>query len=109
MLQLVVTMLQLAVAVINADLICKGDSPLSITSKEIQQHVQKPNKEEGEEIVTFVDDVYPGKKVKPEEDEIVPDMLEPDEEAGEEEIVMIDDIPFKPKNKNQNSIAGIES
>jgi hypothetical protein len=69
-------------------------------SKEIQQHVQKPNKEEDEEIETIADDIYPSKKVEPEEDEIVPDMLEPDEEAGEELITIIDDIPFKSKNKN---------
>ena len=66
-------------------------------SKEIQEHVQKANMEEGQEIVTFPDDVYPSKKVKPEEEEIVPNMLEPDEEAGEELITMTDDIPFKFK------------
>ena len=71
-------------------------------SKEIQQHVQKPNKEEGEEIVIFPDDVYQSKKVKPEEDEIVPDMCEPDEEEGEELITMIDEIPFQDtRNKEE--------
>lgn len=63
-------------------------------SKEIQQHIQKPDKELGEEIMTFADDIYPFKKQEPEEDEKVPDMLEPDEEEGEEEIVIIDDTPF---------------
>lgn len=63
-------------------------------SKEIQQHTQKPDKELGEEIMTFADDIYPFKKQEPEEDEKVPDMLEPDEEEGEEEIVIIDDTPF---------------
>jgi hypothetical protein len=69
-------------------------------SKEIQKHVQQPNKEEGEEIVTVADDIYPGKKVRPEEDEIVPDMLEADEDAGEELITMIDDIPLLNNYKN---------
>ena len=69
-------------------------------SKEIQQNVQKPDKEAGEEIEAFADDVYPSEKQEPEEEEEVPDMLEPDDEAGEEEIIMTDDIPFKSKNKN---------
>jgi TRAP-type C4-dicarboxylate transport system substrate-binding protein len=69
-------------------------------SKEIQEHIQKPNREEGEEIVTFSDDVYPHKIIEPEEDEIVPHMCEPDEEAGEELIVMTDDIPFLDNKKN---------
>jgi len=64
-------------------------------SKEIQQHVQKPDIEKGEEIEAFADDVYPSKMMEPEEDEKVPDMLEPDEEEGEEEIVMTDETPFK--------------
>jgi pyruvate/oxaloacetate carboxyltransferase len=64
-------------------------------SKEIQQHVQKPDKEAGEEIEVFADDKSLSDKQEPEEDEIVPDMLEPDEEAGEEEVIMTDDIPFK--------------
>ena len=69
-------------------------------SKEIQQNVQIPNKEAGEEIVTIADDVYPSEKQEPEEREIVPDMLEPDEEEGEEEIIITDDIPFRSNNKS---------
>ena len=76
-------------------------------SKEIQQHVQKPNKELGEEIETFADDIYPYKKMEPEEDEEVPDMLEPDEEVGEEEIIMTDDIPFL-NNHNNNKKTSLE-
>jgi hypothetical protein len=64
-------------------------------SKEIQQHVQKPDKEAGEEIEVFADDKSLSDKQELEEDEKVPDMLEPDEEAGEEEVIMTDDIPFK--------------
>jgi hypothetical protein len=70
-------------------------------SKENQLNVQKPNREADEEIETFADDVYPSKKMEPEEDEEVPDMLEPEKEEDEEEIVMTDDIPFKSKNKNR--------
>jgi hypothetical protein len=70
-------------------------------SKEIQEHIQKPNREAGEEIVTFPDDVYPHKIIEPEDDEIVPHMCVPDEEAGEELIVMTDDIPFKSKIKTK--------
>ena len=74
-------------------------------SKEIQEHLQA-NLEEGQEIITFPDDVYPYEKVEPEEDEeIVPHMLEADEEAGEELIIMTDDIPFlNNHNTNKTSL-----
>jgi hypothetical protein len=64
-------------------------------AKEIQQKVQKPDKEAGEDIEVFADDKSLSDKQEPQEDEIVPDMLEPDEEEGEEEVIMTDDIPFK--------------
>ena len=72
-------------------------------SKDIQEHLQKANLEEGQEIVTFADDVYPYEKVKAEEDEIVPHMLEVDEEAGEELIIMTDDIPFLNNRNNKKT------
>ena len=44
---------------------------------EIQQHVQKPDKEAGEEIETFADDKSLSDKQDSEEDEKLPDMLNP--------------------------------
>jgi hypothetical protein len=72
-------------------------------SKDIQEHLQKANLEEGQEIVTFPDDVYPYKIIEPEKDEIVPHMCEPDEEAGEELIIMTDDIPFLNNHNNKKT------
>jgi len=72
-------------------------------SKKIQEKLQRPDKEKGEAIQTFADDVSPGDMdfvFDLDDDEIVPDLLEPDEEKGEERITMTDDIPFKSKNKN---------
>jgi DNA-directed RNA polymerase subunit F len=68
-------------------------------AKKIQEKLQKPDKEKGESIVTFVDDVSPYQITEGEE--TVPDLLEPDEEEGEEEIVRADDIPFQ-NNQNGN-------
>jgi hypothetical protein len=66
-------------------------------AKKIQEKLQKPDKEKGELIQVFADDVYP---YEMQENEVtVPDLLEPDEEEGEEEIVIADDIPFQ---NNQN-------
>lgn len=67
-------------------------------SKKIQRKLQKPNKEEGEAIVTFVDDVSPADVTRAyaiEEGEPVPNLLEPDEEKGEEILTIADNIPFR--------------
>ena len=72
-------------------------------SKKIQEKLQRPDKEKGQELQTFADDVSPGDMdfvFDLDDDEIVPDLLEPDKEKGEELITMTDDIPFKSKNKN---------
>lgn len=62
-------------------------------AKKIQELLQKPDIEKGQEIITFADDKYP---LEEEELEItVPHLLEPDEELGQERIVMTDDIPFR--------------
>lgn len=62
-------------------------------AKKIQELLQKPDKEKGQEIITFADDTYP---LEEEEQEItVPHLLEPDEELGQERIVMSDEIPFR--------------
>ena len=68
-------------------------------SRKIQEVLQKPDREKGEFIVTFADDVYPYKVE--DNDKTVPDLLEPHEEAGEQEIVISDDIPFQ-NNQNGN-------
>lgn len=68
-------------------------------AKMIQAKVLKPNKEKGEEIASFADDVSFRKKrfVEGEDSEgyLIPDVLHADEEAGEERITMTDDIPFE--------------
>ena len=68
-------------------------------SRKIQEVLQEPDREKGEVIVTFADDVYPYKGE--DNEETVPDLLEPDEEKGEEEIVIVDDTPFQ-NNQNGN-------
>lgn len=66
-------------------------------AKKIQQELQKPDIEKGEEIYQFPDDVYPYETK--EQEETVPDLLEPDEEKGEQILRMTDDIPFQNQNK----------
>jgi hypothetical protein len=61
-------------------------------AKKIQEYLQKPDVEGGEEIVAFADDVYPYEKIECEE--TVPQLLEPDEEKGERVLTLVDDIPF---------------
>jgi hypothetical protein len=68
-------------------------------AKKIQEKLQKPDKEKGEVIEVFADDVYPYEME--ENQETVPDLLEPDEEKGEEEIVIADDTPFQNNHGNQ--------
>ena len=65
-------------------------------AKKIQEELQKPDKEKGEEIQIFADDLSPG-EMDEDIEETVPDLLEAeaDEEKEEEEIVMTDDIPFQ--------------
>ncbi|HSA73823.1 MAG TPA: hypothetical protein VLD84_07710 [Nitrososphaeraceae archaeon] len=62
-------------------------------AKKIQEKLQRPDKEKGETIEEFADDVYPHELE--ENEETVPDLLEPDEEKGEEVVVITDDIPFQ--------------
>jgi len=62
-------------------------------SQKIQEKLQKPNKEKGQTIETFADDVAPGQMEDYEE--TVPELLKPDEEAGQEIITITDDIPFQ--------------
>jgi hypothetical protein len=68
-------------------------------AKKIQETLHKPDKEKGEEIVTFADDVYPYEMYDNDEDEEIeieamPELLKPDKEKGEEIITMTDDVPF---------------
>ena len=96
-------------------------------SKKIQEELQKPDKEKGEEIISFADDVSPHQMYEEgddyqNEDEDgddgeetisvsihrhrprVPDLLaeQIDEEEGEEELIMTDDTPFQNQNQNGN-------
>ena len=69
-------------------------------AKKIREKLQKPDKEKGESIVTFVDDISPHQIIEAEER--VPDLLEPDEEKGEQEIVITDDSPFQNQNQTRS-------
>ena len=61
--------------------------------KKIQEMLQKPDREKGEDIVVFVDDASP---FEMEDNEAtVPELLKPDKEKGEEIITIADDIPFE--------------
>ena len=92
-------------------------------AKKIQAKVLRPNKEKGEEIVSFADDVSPGKKYEVENEDsegylipdvlqadeeegdedsegyLIPDVLQADEEEGEERITITDDIPFRKREQ----------
>ena len=69
------------------------------SAKKIQQELQKPDIEKGEEIYQFPDDVSPYEME--EQEETVPDLLEPDEEKAEQILRMTDDIPFQNRIKKQ--------
>jgi hypothetical protein len=80
------------------------------SAKKIQEKLQKPNKEKGEVIESFVDDVSPYEME--DNEETVSELLEPDEEKGEEILTITDDIPFqkklqKPAKKKGQSILAI--
>ena len=79
-------------------------------AKKIQERLQKPNKEKGEVIESFVDDVSPYEME--DNEETISELLEPDEEKGEEILTITDDIPFqkklqKPAKKKGESISTI--
>lgn len=61
-------------------------------AKKIQEYLQKPNVEAGEELVVFADDAYPFEKEYAEE--TVPQMLKPDEGKGEWVVSFVDENPF---------------
>ena len=70
-------------------------------AKKIQELLQKPDMEKGQEIVYFADDEYPTEE---EQQEItVPHLLEPDEEKGQERIVIADDTAFQ-NNRKANQV-----
>jgi len=76
-------------------------------AKKIQESLQIPNKEKGEYIVTFADDVSPFQVLEAEDNEGgVPDLFEDklNEGEGEEEIVIIDDTPFKNQNQKGSNV-----
>jgi hypothetical protein len=64
----------------------------------IQETLQKPNKLNGEAIVTVADDVFPYEK---QDNEVtVPQLLEPDEEK-EEILTLVDNIPFRRPHRRR--------
>jgi TRAP-type C4-dicarboxylate transport system substrate-binding protein len=69
------------------------DKWMAQKAKKIQQEVLKPDKEKGEEILSFPDESF-SEKYEDDRAYLIPDALIPDEEAGEELITMTDDIPF---------------
>ena len=68
-------------------------------AKKIQEELQKPDVEKGEEIYQFPDDVSPYEMEDYEETVRLDEMLEADEEKGEEVITITDDIPFRAEKK----------
>jgi hypothetical protein len=71
-------------------------------AKKIQQELQKPDIEKGEEIIEFADDESPYKEEEYEETVPLDEVLEPDEEKEEEVITMTDDIPFRAEKKEKD-------
>jgi hypothetical protein len=73
-------------------------------AKNIQENLQRPDKERGESIITIADDVFPYEM----EDNVqtVPQLLEPDEEKGEEILTITEDIPFQKKLRKRNKKKG---
>ena len=70
-------------------------------AKKILEFLQKPDKDKGEEIVTFADDVYP--YVIQANEQTVPNLLEPDVEKGQEILTIPDNIPFRPHRRKRPS------
>jgi len=73
-------------------------------AKKIQVMLQKPDKQKGEVIETFADDVFPYEMQ--DNEETVLELLEPDEEKGEEILTITDDIPFQRKLKKPHKKKG---
>jgi hypothetical protein len=74
----------------------KYDKMMAKNSKRIQAKVLRPDKKNGEEILSFPDESF-DEKYEDDRAYLIPDVLMPDEEAGEEKITMTDDIPFMKK------------
>jgi hypothetical protein len=72
------------------------------SAKKIQEKLQKPDVEKGEEIYQFPDDVSPHEMEDYEETVPLDEVLEPDEEKEEEVITMTDDIPFRAEKKEND-------
>jgi hypothetical protein len=71
-------------------------------AKQIQAIVMIPDKEKGEEIISFPDESFRKKRFVESEDSegyLIPDVLHADEEAGEERITITDDIPFRKREQ----------
>jgi len=68
-------------------------------SRKIQKKVLKPDKEEGEVIVSVVDESF-SKKYDDDRDYLIPDVLEANEEEGEKVVSIPDNIPFHKRIKN---------
>ena len=73
------------------------DKWMAENSKKIQAKVLKPDKEKGESIETFSDELFSKKYPEDDKEYLMPNVLIPDEEEGEELITMTDDIPFENK------------
>ena len=70
-------------------------------AKKIKEVLLKPDKEKGEELEVFADDVGPHKIRRFKDEDLVPldEVIQADEEAGEELLIIIDDIPFQKKKE----------
>jgi hypothetical protein len=69
-----------------------------VKNAKIKETLQKPDKLNGEAIVTVADDVFPYEK---QDNEItVPQLLEPDKEK-EEILTLVDNIPFRRPHRRR--------
>jgi hypothetical protein len=73
-------------------------------AKKIQEKLQRPDKEKGEVIETFADDLSPYELE--DNGQPVPELLVPDEEKGEEILTITDDIPFQKKLRTPDKKKG---
>jgi hypothetical protein len=70
-------------------------------AQKILEFLQKPDKDKGEEIFTYADDVYP--YVMQANEQTVPNLLEPDVEKGQEILTIPDNLPFTPHRRKRLS------
>ena len=87
----------------------KGEIERAENAKKIQETLQIPDREKGQELLTFSDDVYSHKfyddlddNEDDEERPPVPILLKPDKDKGQSILIITDDIPFLSNPKSHH-------